>query len=182
MAEGSDISIEIGPREYPIYPHLRSDLKGKNPLYIERWSEAVKYLNKDQPGVAVHANALNLPIKGKVAESVIIANVFGQNGIPDVYAGDSLMDKPEIDYQAITKEICRVLPVDGKVIVLETSTPPDKKELIDVFEQNGLKVDEDYDRGEIGKIFGIDTESAVIGKTLDRFSARGSYALVFKKV
>ena len=182
MADSKDVSIEIGPRETPLTPYLRDDLKGENPLYID-WHRGalIQHISEDEKGTAIHGDALQMPIKNGSVGNVIIANVFGQHGIPNLFRGDSIMDSPQVDISGIVGEISRVVPVGGKAVVFETSTPPDKEKLIDIFQKEGMVVEENYDKGQLGKIFGNDPIQASFGKTFDRLATAFGYALVFKK-
>lgn len=174
MSEEKTLALEIGPSVSPQLSLLRDDLRGENQVYIERSPRFLKELKKNvNPNTVMRGDAQKLMLQNESVDIIFASALFGQASRPDVNVGD---------FQQIAAEWARVIKKGGKVVILETSTPANKENIINIFSNVGIKLKEEYPRGEINKIFATgDFKTEAHARILTKMSAEGSYALVLEK-
>lgn len=166
-----NLNVEIGPRDSPLIRELRKDiLGGKTVVYLEkrgRWASALKdivdrdltpssYRAREHKEYIVVADASSLPLEDESVGVIFAANVFGAHGYRTLRGPDAkIEDKPEDvgDFAKIAEECNRVISKGGKLVILESTTPYDSRELITVFSKKGFKITEYYKGESIGNVF-----------------------------
>lgn len=167
---------------------LREDLRGDKFLYIDRDGNWMTKLREEaeEKGKSqiIQGDASSLMVAPNSINTLFAKDVLGQQNQLDIDAKHKLTGNI-VDVGSITglaKEWSRVVKQDGKVIILETGTPPAKDSLVNAFRSEGFEVVENYGKDGLGKIFGTeDIEDEALGKAVSRTAVENAYALVFKK-
>lgn len=188
----NDYSVEIGPGTEPTLQYLREDLKSGKPMYIERDESSVEELSKKMEAEGnesqvIRGDVSDIKLPENSADSILLKDVFSQQGIPARGNLAELVDIGDMDH--IIDELNRVCKEDGKVVVLDTGTPLNRGDLIKKFQAHGFDINEyagrkeSYGKRDIHRIFDDTNEVArITGNAIGQTASQEGYALVFRKM
>lgn len=189
MSEGS-VALEIGPGENPL--QLRKDIIGnKETILLERNHENIHGLKSQQlpKSQIIEGDAANIPLGANSVDVVTMANVFGAEGIGKVNKQKSGMETVDIGEKKLMEEIKRVCKPGGSVIIFETYSITNERELVEKFKKLGFKVAKDENNKpqrfvgrQIAGLFDTSTpENKAKVNAFISTSTPEATALVFKK-
>lgn len=193
MAEDTtETVVEIGPRGVPALRELRQDLisPGSTAVYVEKRkhtaqkaSEVVQRIAQvSEKNIVLQGNGAELPLPDNSVGAILAQNLFGAHGhLYMTEKGRLSREEEQLPPIAVfAKEWSRVCkPSKGRVIIIETSTPANKKEMEKSFTEAGFRLAEEHKGRDIFKLSNLYEP----GLPLPSHSTYppGSYALVFKK-
>lgn len=195
MTDSEPLRItEIGPSISPIAHILREDLVPKDAViaFIEPSKSVLDGLSfsikaDEIKSVIIQAELPNLPYGNNSQDIIVVSNVFGSPGAiarevefnddPFGYIGE--LQKTTHPWM---EEIKRVVKPNGKIIILETSTPLPIDAMENLCKNEDLQIIEKHERDETSKIFDPNNKIGFKFATLiQEGSNKGSYALVLEK-
>ena len=170
-----DISLEIGPRTFPLVEYLRKDLLPSDKIvYLEKRGVWAKELKKAASPEVIQGNGTALPLKEASVGTIFAKDLFGAHGYLSALPGAREIEQIP---QGMANEWFRVCRSGGYVIIIEISTPPNKHELERNFTSAGFKKKEEH----LGRNVYSVLEIGDILKHLPDSLTRDAYSLVFQK-
>ncbi len=176
------INLELGPSLSSWFMRLDHELtKGRKPVLLERNAKALSIISESD-GKRIQADMSNIPLPSNSTEFVFVKDVFGSNReTPSRLA--SATTGPVGDFEKIASEIYRVCEPNGKVLILEDTTPKfaPKEEIEKIFEKAGFKKEKEYNGAyETSNLFANKRAAYSAFKT-GKILEDLSYAVIFVK-
>lgn len=170
-----DISLEIGPRTFPLVEYLRKDLLPSDKIvYLEKRGVWAKELKRAASPEVIQGNGATLPLKEGSVGTIFAKDLFGAHGYLSALPGAAMIEQIP---QGMANEWFRVCQSGGYVIIIEIATPPNKKELERNFISAGFRKKEEHLEQDVYSVL----EIGDILKHPDDSLTRDAYSLVFQK-